>query len=332
VETDELDDLDRSLVHALQVSARAPFGVIAAALGVSDRTIARRYTRLRSRGILRVIGLPDSQRLGRTEWFVRLRCVPDGSLPIARALARRDDISWIMLTSAGAEITCLATTWSPGQRDALLLGALPRSRHIVQVDTLCVLRTFFGGATGWNGRAGALTAAQADQIRHSGPVPPAGRGGGVVLDAQDERMLAELRLDGRLPLTGLASALGCSETAAGRRLDRLLASGVLFFDVEIAPEHLGYGLEALLWVTVRPADLDATATAAAAHAHVAMAAATSGPSNLLLAVGCRDAADLYDYLAHDLGPLPGVRGIETTPLIRTVKRAGTLLEPAAARQ
>ena len=121
----ELDDLDRGLVHALQLDGRVPFGVIAAALGVSDQTVARRYRRLRARGVLRVVGLPDSVRLGRTDWFIRLRCVPDTALPIARALAGRDDISWVMLTSAGAEITCQASIGSRGQRDALLLGTLP---------------------------------------------------------------------------------------------------------------------------------------------------------------------------------------------------------------
>ncbi|HEY2270636.1 MAG TPA: AsnC family protein, partial [Streptosporangiaceae bacterium] len=43
LKTDQLDDIDRGLVHALQVSGRAPFGVIGEALGVSDHTIARRY-------------------------------------------------------------------------------------------------------------------------------------------------------------------------------------------------------------------------------------------------------------------------------------------------
>ena len=59
LKTDQLDDLDRGLVHALQINGRAPFGVIAAALGVSDHTIARRYRRLRSQGAVRVVGVPD---------------------------------------------------------------------------------------------------------------------------------------------------------------------------------------------------------------------------------------------------------------------------------
>jgi DNA-binding Lrp family transcriptional regulator len=330
LKTDQLDDLDRALVHALQVNGRAPFGVIAAALGVSDHTIARRYRRLRSRGVLRVVGLPDSVRLGRTDWFIRLRCVPDGALPIARALARRDDMSWVMLTSGGAEITCQASISSRGQRDALLLGTLPRSRQIVQVDALSVLRSFFGGATGWNGRTSALTADQTSRIAAAGPpVPDAGPAPSAVLDPQDEALLAQVRQDGRIPVADLAATLGCSQPAASRRLDRLIASGVLFFDVEIAPEHLGYQVEALLWATVAPGRLEAAATAAARHPQVALAAATSGDTNLLLGVGCYDSADLYDYVAHRLGPIDGVQAVQTAPVIRTVKRAGTLLEPAS---
>jgi DNA-binding Lrp family transcriptional regulator len=334
LKTDELDNLDRGLVHALQLDGRAPFGVIAAALGVSDHTVARRYQRLRRQGVVRVVGLPNSSRLGRTDWFIRLCCVPDTALPMARALARRDDISWVMLTSGGTEITCQASIGSRGQRDALLLGTLPRSRQIVHVDALSVLRSFFGGATGWNGRTSALTSAQASGIAKSGgsqraigalPAAP------VVLDPQDEKLLAELRRDGRTSVTELAAALGCSQPAASRRLDRLIASGALFFDVEIAPEHLGYQVEALLWVTVAPGQLEDVASAVAKHPHVAMAAATSGATNLLLAVGCHDDADLYDYIAHQLGPVDGVQAVQTAPVIRTVKRAGSLLESGPER-
>jgi DNA-binding Lrp family transcriptional regulator len=193
-----------------------------------------------------------------------------------------------------------------------------------------VLRTFFGGATGWNGRT-ALTEARAKIIaRTSGQLPPAdGLTAPVTIDAQDEILLAEVRRDGRVPVTDLAAALGCSQPAASRRLDRLIASGALFFDVEIAPEYLGYQVEALLWVT--PGRLEEAASAAARHPHVALAAATSGATNLLLGVGCHDDADLYDYVAHYLGPIDGVQAVQTAPVIRTVKRAGSLLEAAPGR-
>jgi DNA-binding transcriptional regulator YhcF (GntR family) len=42
-----LDDLDRALIHALHIDGRAPFHRMAAALGVSPQTVARRYRRLR---------------------------------------------------------------------------------------------------------------------------------------------------------------------------------------------------------------------------------------------------------------------------------------------
>ncbi|MEU4247926.1 Lrp/AsnC ligand binding domain-containing protein [Amycolatopsis sp. NPDC026612] len=57
---------------------------------------------------------------------------------------------------------------------------------------------------------------------------------------------------------------------------------------------------------------------------VAFAAATTGPANLVANVGCRDDAALYAYLADDLGGLPGVQQVETAPMIRTLKRFGTL--------
>jgi len=82
-----IDDLDRQIIHALIIDGRAPFSHIAAVVGVSEQTVARRYRRMRSNGLLRVVGLPDSQRLGQSDWTVRLQCVPDAAASVAEALA-----------------------------------------------------------------------------------------------------------------------------------------------------------------------------------------------------------------------------------------------------
>jgi len=62
-----LDDRDRALTHALHIDGRAPFSRIAAVLDISPQTVARRHRRLRTEASLRVVGLPEPHRAGRTQ-------------------------------------------------------------------------------------------------------------------------------------------------------------------------------------------------------------------------------------------------------------------------
>ena len=100
------DKVDRDLAHALQIDGRAPFNRIAEVLGVSDSTVARRYHRLHSAGLLRVVASVNLSRLGYVPWTIRLQCTPDAAGGIAAALARRTDTFWVHLLSGGTEISC----------------------------------------------------------------------------------------------------------------------------------------------------------------------------------------------------------------------------------
>ncbi|GAA3216797.1 Lrp/AsnC family transcriptional regulator [Dactylosporangium siamense] len=338
-----LDELDRQLVHALQVDGRAPFSRIAAVLGASDRTIARRYRRLRAAGALRVVGLPDAAALGHVDWLVRMRCSPDSAMPVAAALARRADTSWVQLVSGGTEITCITRTRSQSADGELLLQKLPRTPRITVLSAHCILRGV-AGLHGWPGRTAALSADQIAALRQ----PPAGPDAPEASDpdgpevagsaapraaavppptAADNGLLAALAKDGRASLTALAAATGWSETTVRRRLDELDRGTVLYFDVEIEPHLFGYTAEAMMWLTVAPATLTATTRALATHPQIAYAAATTGPANVSASVICRDLNELYEYIAGDIGSLPGVTSVETAPVVRRVKGGGTLLIP-----
>jgi DNA-binding Lrp family transcriptional regulator len=100
---------------------------------------------------------------------------------------------------------------------------------------------------------------------------------------------------------------------------------VLYFDIETDPLLFGYTTEAALWLTVAPTELNTVADALATHQEIAFAAAITGPTNMFAFVVCRDADALYDYLATQIGALPGVLQIETAPIMRSAKRSGTLL-------
>jgi len=325
VESVILDELDRGLVHALEIDGRAPFGRVAEVLGVSDQTVARRYRRLRTAGVLRVVGSVDFLRLGYTSWAIRMRCAPDAAGPIAAALARRPETSWVHLLSGGTEIACGVLTRTADERDTLLLQRLPRTGRVSLVTAHSMLHLFVGGRVSWPGATTTLTDEQVERLR---PDPlPAPDGEPVILDDGDRALLAALSVDGRTGHAELAGVTGWSESTVRRRMDRLLGSGALFYDVDIPPAALGYQVEARLWMSVRPAELASVGRALRGHVEISFAAATTGPTNLMAGIVCRDDQALYRYLTERIGALQGVERMETAPVIRTVKRAGTVLKP-----
>ncbi|GAA2580911.1 Lrp/AsnC family transcriptional regulator [Dactylosporangium fulvum] len=318
-----IDELDRQLAHALQIDGRASFSHIATVLATSDRTIARRYRRLRSAGALRVVGLPDAAALGHVDWLVRMRCTPDAAVPVAATLARRADTSWVTLLSGGTEINCITRTRAQTDEGELLLQKLPRTPRITAVTAHCMLRAV-AGTNGWPGRTGALNPDQIAAL-HPAPsttVPPDER---VALTSADNHLLTALAKDGRASNAALAAATGWSETTVRRRLEQLRRSRVLYFDVEIEPALFGYAAEAALWLTVAPGALTAVTRALATHPQIGYAAAITGPANVAASVICRDLDELYDYLATGIGSLDGVSRAETAPVVRRMKSAGTLL-------
>ncbi|MFJ9612594.1 Lrp/AsnC family transcriptional regulator [Streptomyces noursei] len=350
------DELDRRLIHALQIDGRAPFSRIAAVLGVSDQTVARRYTRHRGAGAFRVLGLAEPRALGEVEWLVRVQCAPDAALPVAEALARRPDTSWVSLMSGGTEIAAVCRSGSSEHDDALLLQKLPRTPSVVGVAAHCLLHEFYGGPQSMVSKSGALTAEEAarlspppprqpspqlstpppsSQLRssrgdpHSQGAPPLP----VVLSDADRRLFEALGRDGRAPLDELAAVTGWSPTTVRRRLAALRADGVLYYDVDYDLRLFGYGVMVALWLSVEPAELAATGEALATHPEVAFAGATTGPNNLFASVLCRDTSALYTYLTTRVAALPGVRTMESSPRIRHLKGPGPYLafSPAAPR-
>jgi len=316
-----LDELDRQLAHALQVDGRAPFSRIGQVLGASDRTVARRYHRLRSAGAVRVVGLPHAAAIGSVDWMVRMRCTPDAAVPIAVALARRTDTSWVTIMSGGTEINCITRTRRQADEGELLLQKLPRTPRITAVSAHCMLRAV-AGVGGWPGRTAALAPEQVEALS-----PPAPDGSAAEVGPADDAFFAALARDGRASHPALAAATGWSETTVRRRLDDLRRAGILYFDVDTRSELFGYAAEAALWLTVAPSALTPVTRALATHPQIAFAAAVTGPASVAAVVICRDLDELYDYLAEGVGSLQGVLSAETTPLVRRVKSAGALLVP-----
>jgi DNA-binding Lrp family transcriptional regulator len=327
VKTSQLDDVDRQLLHALVVAPRASFRVLAAALGVSDQTIARRYRRLVETADLRVTGLIHGPRAGWVDWIVRLQVAPGSAQRIADSLAERPDTRWVRLYSGGTEIVCTLQARTPEQRNALFLRGLPGSRNVTGITAQSILHVFSPVAYVTHTRSlspdqlTALTEAAPDQAW----IPSADTE--TLLRPEDDPLLAELARDGRTPVADLAAATHWHESTVRRRIEELRKAGLLYFDVDVDESVLGINANVMLWLKIDPASLEAAGRTLAAHPEIPFAGATTGTTNLAASALFRDTRDLYAYLTTRLADLPGLQSVESAPIIGTVKRTART-EPA----
>jgi DNA-binding Lrp family transcriptional regulator len=318
VESITVDELDRQIVHCLGVDGRASFSRIAEILEVSDQTVARRYRRLRSAGVLRVIGLKARKSLGALSWFLRMRCVPGSGPAIAAALAKRPDTAWIQLLSGDTEVLCAVRGDAREERDSLL-AKLPRSGRIVAVTAHSLLHMFAGGPDG----LGFLEVLPPDRVE---PLRHQVHGGRVELSHLDMALFQALGVDGRISHADLATATDWSESSVRRRMDQLRDIGVLYFDLEVHLPTFGFRCPTWLWMSVPPSKLAVVGATLAKFPEVAYAAATTGPANLAVCAILRDEAELYEFLTEKVGVLPAIERVETSPIIRTIKQASTVVQ------
>ena len=344
MKTSQLDEVDRQLLHALIVAPRASFRVLAAALGVSDQTIARRYRRLVETADLRVTGLIHGPRAGWVDWMVRLQVAPGSAQRIADTLAQRPDTRWVRLYSGGTEIVCTLQARTPEQRNALFLTGLPGSRHVTGITAQSILHVFSPVAYVTYTRS--LSPDQLAALAEAAPEPPPDRTRGhpgqlqpptrpgspsadtdTLLRPEDDPLLAELTRDGRTPIADLAAATHWHESTVRRRIEELRKAGLLYFDIDLDESVLGINANVMLWLKIEPASLDAAGRAIAAHPEIPFAGATTGATNLAASAIFRDTRELYAYLTTRLADLPGLQSVESAPIIGTFKRTARTEPP-----
>jgi DNA-binding Lrp family transcriptional regulator len=321
-----MEALDLRIVQCLLRDGRAPFRRIAEALGVSEQTVARRYRALLAAGALRVQVQPEERVTGEQRWFVRVQCRPDAAAALADSMAARDDVSWVSITSGGAEIVCVAFT-DPTHEDGSVLTRLPRTRQVLSFTAFAVLHMHVSTSEAkWMPFDKPLTSAQVsvlnggDSPRPTAPSVPRDK---RAIRPDDAPLITELARDGRAGVVALARATGWPQSRVSARLTELLTSGAVHVTTDLAPGLFGFHATAYLWLTITPGDLHQTGQALSLHPEATFTAALTGTANLLVTVTCRDLAALYDFVTTKVGPLPAVRQVEIVPVLHRLKQAGT---------
>ncbi|MEU6133127.1 Lrp/AsnC family transcriptional regulator [Saccharopolyspora sp. NPDC047091] len=319
-----VDEVDRRIIAALQLSGRASWSAIARWAGASETTVQRRFAALHERGLVRVVGVVDLDRTAAgSSMLVRIQAKPGKGWELAEQLATHPDARFLAVVTGTADLIVDFVAHDNDELLRLLFTDLPGAGLIAGTESVAVIRTFTT-APAWD--TGLLPDEAVDDLRRSRvPAYERAEWGKPARELSElERAVAEqLAADGRLPVSVIARRLGCSESSASRALDRLLSSYSVQFRTLVEPGVLGYGVEFMLWLSIHPGRLDEAGRRLAEHPGTKFLAAATGRFNLVGQMVLPAKADLFGYTTEVIGTLPGLHASDITLHLATLKRAWT---------
>ncbi|WP_236670159.1 Lrp/AsnC family transcriptional regulator [Streptomyces antimycoticus] len=308
-----LDGLDRRIVAALQIDGRASWRRIAGALGEPERKVARRGLRLLESGDVAVRGLVVR---GETV-ILRMTCRPGAVRDAAVAAARRSDC--IFSYALAGPVDCVAELQCPpGRLAPLMLDEVPTLPGLVSQSVSPVLR-YFRTVHEWS--PGILDAGEVEALGGPSRIVDGHALPDVEVGPEELAILGALAEDGRRTHEELAAVAGVSVATAGRRVEMLTREGLVSIRAAVEPALLGLPVEALLWIKVRPDEVEKVGRLLVESPLVRYAVVVMGEYQLLVDVTQPSKAALHAFLTAS----PWVRHVEAVQshlVVESFKRSG----------
>ncbi len=144
----------------------------------------------------------------------------------------------------------------------------------------------------------------------------------ALLDAPNRAIIEALQRDGRQPYGAIAEAVGLSEAAVRRRVQRLRESGIMQIVAVTDPLQLGFTRQAMVGITVE-GDSRKVAEKLSAMQEVDYVVMCAGSFDILVEIVCEDDERLLHVLNDSVRSIPGVRATETFLYLKLAKQTYT---------
>jgi Lrp/AsnC family transcriptional regulator for asnA, asnC and gidA len=142
---------------------------------------------------------------------------------------------------------------------------------------------------------------------------------GTLLDGPNRAIIEALQRDGRQPYGAIAEAVGLSEAAVRRRVQRLRESGIMQIVAVTDPLQLGFTRQAMIGVSVE-GDVRRVAEKLSALPEVDYVVMCAGSFDILIEIVCEDDERLLHVLNDSVRCIPGVRATETFLYLKLAKQ------------
>jgi DNA-binding Lrp family transcriptional regulator len=325
-DTFTVDELDLRIVHALQISPRAPWSLVASVTGADRATVMRRWRRMEEAGAAWITCYPVISP-GLALAIVDISCAHGQTLQVAARLAADPHAVTVVACSGARDLGMEVMTRDQRDQSRYVLERLAAVQGIREVRTHQAA-ALYTDASQW--RLGVLDAAAGRRLAASvgasvraAQLPAVGPGTAII-EAQREVAYA-LAADPRMPVADLAARLGVSRASAHRRLTGLLSAQPLM-RCELAQTLTPWPVSATFFLRCPADKIDVTAQALSRLREVRAVMATVGPHNLCVTAWVRSVRDVYLLESKLAARMPHVQVADRAFVIRPVKLVGQLLD------
>ncbi|MGB9758914.1 MAG: Lrp/AsnC family transcriptional regulator [Thermoproteota archaeon] len=140
------------------------------------------------------------------------------------------------------------------------------------------------------------------------------------MDEVDVKIVELLRQDGKKTLRELKEALGISEPAIQKRINKLVKEGVIKrYTIEIDEKKVGYGVSSFLGIDIEPEALVDVQAKVKEFSEIKELYLTTGDHSLMAYVECKDQNEFSELISKKLTPINGVRKIYPSIILERVK-------------
>lgn len=292
----DLDTLDLTLIDELQRDGRVPFAEVARRLGVTEKTVRRRISRLVEQRYITIAAVTDPATLGFDAMALAL-VTTDGHRPpadIAAEFAQLPEADYVSLTTGPFAIQVELVGDDIAQLNSVASAKIRPVPGVRSVELLPYLRLHYQQAR--------------FSTNHDDPAGVRPR----PLDDTDRAIVSHLAVDGRAPLKDIAAAVGVSEAKIRFRYAKLVESGALRVMCIANPLRLGHRFTS--WVAVSLGEngrAQVVAEALTQLTSVSYVAITVGRCDVLAEVVARTGEQLLSILDEDIRTIEGVVDVQS---------------------
>jgi len=141
------------------------------------------------------------------------------------------------------------------------------------------------------------------------------------LDSVDKRIISLLQRDGRTPNAQIARELQISEGTVRRRIDALIANGVIKVTAVTNPFKIGLNTLVLIHLNVEPKKLKTASEQLIEIPEVRYVSLSTGEHDIMVEALFPSNAELLTFIRDRLSLIPGVTKIETNIQLQILKRS-----------